>query len=92
MNTHELCSFLQEAGIHEDVVKSFSENRINGLGFFSLTEDEFNELIPMIGDRVTVRRLKQKLETAAVQQSDQTMVSVYVCNSLLTTYLHSTAV
>ena len=47
--------------------KSFSDNRINSLGFFGLTEDELKELIPVVGDRVAVR-LKQKLETEREEQ------------------------
>jgi len=48
MDMYELCSFLEEAGLHEDVIKSFSEKRINGVGFFSLNEEELKELIPAV--------------------------------------------
>ena len=53
MSTVDLCCLLEEAGVHEDVMRSFTQNRINGLGFLSLTEVDLKELVPVIGDRIS---------------------------------------
>ena len=62
MSTADLCRHLEEAGVHEDVTRSFTQNRIDGLGFLSLTEDDLKELIPVVGDRISVRKIKETFE------------------------------
>lgn len=42
-------------GISEETAERFSSNGICGLAFFSLTEDDLKELVPLIGARIKVR-------------------------------------
>ena len=57
MTCNEFTDFLMKEGFHEDVISSFSSNRICGATFCSLTEEDLKELLPVIGDRARVRRL-----------------------------------
>lgn len=72
MHTADLCCLLEEAGVHEDVTRSFTKNRINGMGFLSLTEDDLKELVPVIGDRISVRKLKEEFKKEPRQQEQVT--------------------
>ena len=65
MTVSEFNDFLMKEGFHEDVVSSFSDNRICGTSFCDLTEDDLKELLPVIGDRARVRRLLQDVKEVA---------------------------
>ena len=87
MNTADLFCLLEEAGVHEDVTRSFTENRINGMGFLSLTEEDLKELVPVIGDRISVRKLKENFKKEPRQQEQVTgMHHTYVANDSLASY------
>ena len=58
----EFSDFLMKEGFHEDVISSFSSNRICGASFCALTEEDLKELLPVIGDRVRIRRLLQEVK------------------------------
>lgn len=75
----DLCCYLEEAGVHEDVTRSFIQNRIDSLGFLSLTDDELKELIPVVGDRISVRRIKEKF---AIERRPQQQEQVAACVTL----------
>lgn len=53
--------FLIGEGFHDDVVAAFSSNRICGHTFVQLTEDDLKELLPVIGNRVRIRKLLNEL-------------------------------
>ena len=58
MGIDEFCDYLlEEKEFHSDVVTSFSRNRISGATFMGLSEDDLKDLVPVIGDRVNVRKL-----------------------------------
>ena len=57
LNCDEFSEFLEAQGAHEDIVASFSTNRISGEAFLNLSEDDLKELLPVIGDRVYIRGL-----------------------------------
>ena len=57
LNCEEFSEFLEEQGAHEDIIASFSSNRISGEAFLNLSEDDLKELLPVIGDRVYIRNL-----------------------------------
>ena len=61
MNCSEFTEFLMNQGFHEDVVSSLSNNRVCDTSFCDLTEEDIKELLPVIGDRVHVRRLLQEV-------------------------------
>ena len=61
MNCDDLVNFLETENVHEDVVSAFIKNRICGQVFLNLSNDELKELIPVIGDRVCVRGIIEKI-------------------------------
>ena len=44
-------------GFHEDVVLAFAANRICGQTFIEMTDEDIKELLPVIGDRIRIRKL-----------------------------------
>lgn len=68
MEVDEFCDYLmQDKGVHSEVVISFNRNRISGATFLELSEDDLRDLVPVIGDRVNVRKLL--VEAREVQAS-----------------------
>ena len=59
MTCSKFSDFLTKEGFHEDVISSFSTNRICGTSFCNLTEADLKEMLPVIGDRARVRTLLQ---------------------------------
>lgn len=53
----DFCDFLLKEGFHEDIVSTFTKNRICGETFFEMTEEDIKELVPIVGDRIRVRKL-----------------------------------
>ena len=53
----DLRDFLVKEGYHEDVVSTFSTNRICSQTFLEMTDEDLKELIPVMGDRIRVRKL-----------------------------------
>ena len=56
----ELCGLhdvLVKEGFHEDVVSAFAANRICGQTFIEMTDEDIQELLPVVGDRIQVRKL-----------------------------------
>ena len=53
--------FLVREGFHNDIVSAFSSNRVCGQTFVQLTEDDLKELLPVIGDRVRIRKLLKEI-------------------------------
>lgn len=63
MEIDEFCDYLlKEKGFHSDVVTSFNRNRISGATFLDLSEEDLKDLVPVIGDRVDVRKLLVQLK------------------------------
>ena len=60
MNCDDLVNFLETENVHEDV-SAFIKNRICGRVFLNLYNDKLKELIPVIGDRVCVRGIIEKI-------------------------------
>ena len=53
-HSEELGDFLQGKGASEEIVRAFSQNRIDGQAFVLLTEEDLRELVPLIGERTLV--------------------------------------
>lgn len=62
MNCSEFAEFLTDKGFHEEIVSSFSSNRVNGANFFDLTDEDLKEMLPVVGDRAHIRRLMRDLK------------------------------
>lgn len=60
-NCVDFSEFLIREGFHEDVVCAFSSNRICGQTFLLLNEGDLQELLPVIGDRVRIRKLLNEI-------------------------------
>jgi len=58
--------FLEAEGAHEDIIRTFLDNRISGEAFLSLEEDDLKELVPVIGDRIFVKKLLQQAQKTAI--------------------------
>ena len=57
-NEYEFCVL----EYHKDVIRNFSANRVSGATFVHLRDDDLKELLPIIGDRVGVRKLLEELK------------------------------
>ena len=57
MECEEFSDYLLAKGLGEDVVWNIVGNRIDGLLFTGLSEDEIKELAPAIGDRICLRKI-----------------------------------
>ena len=66
----EFSEFLVKEGFHEDVVSAFSSNRICGLTFVQLTEDDLKEMLPVIGDRVRIRKLLSEIRKVGLRKAE----------------------
>ena len=68
MGVDEFCDYLlEQKGFHSDVVTNFNRNRISGATFLDLNDEDLKDLVPVIGDRVNVRKLL--VESREVQSS-----------------------
>lgn len=57
LNVEDFGDFLLQKGVHEDIASLFVNNRITGVLFLKLSEEDLKELIPTIGDRIVVKEL-----------------------------------
>lgn len=57
LTCNEFSKYLTREGVHEEVIELFSLNRICGETFCDLNEEDLKELLPVVGDRVRIRRL-----------------------------------
>lgn len=63
LNVLELGKFLVDHGIEEETVQNFVRNKVCGDTFSKLTQEDLKELVPLIGNRVKVRELMQKVNS-----------------------------
>ena len=61
----QLSDYLLSSGIREEVAKAFQANLINGEAFLYLSED-LKELLPVIGNRILIRKLLKKLHEVII--------------------------
>lgn len=62
LTVSELCDFLKEQGISLNTLESFKSNMISGLSLTALDDSELKELIPILGDRASIRNIMTKLK------------------------------
>jgi len=74
MTCEELGEFLQLSGLQDDIVSSVMQHKVSGETFLELTEGDLKELIPNIGDRITIRKLLR-----ALREVSNTMQASYCC-------------
>ena len=53
----ELEEYLVEKGIAVEVARNFKLNLVTGKSFFTLSEEDIKELVPLIGMRPKIRSL-----------------------------------
>lgn len=61
LDSAEFGDYLLEEGFHEDIVSAFTKNRIRGEDFLEMTEEDLKELLPVVGDRIHVRKLLKSM-------------------------------
>lgn len=61
MVPEELGDFLLFKGFRDDVAFAMVTNNVSGEVFLDLSEEDLKELIPIVGDRITVRKLIKEL-------------------------------
>ena len=63
----EVCSFLlQEVpGLDEEVLETFQRHKISGAVFLDVTDEYLRELVPLLGDRIRVKKAVVKALNSA---------------------------
>ena len=61
MSTDELCAYLKQEipNISDNIVKLFSEHKIDGEVFLELDDEYLKEVAPLLGDRLKLKRVKK---------------------------------
>ena len=57
MNCEQLNDYLICQGIHSDVTTILTDNRIDGELFVAMCEDDLKEIVPVLGDRMRLRKI-----------------------------------
>lgn len=69
LSSLELCEFLSEKNIADDVVDAIMDNELTGEHLLLLTEMEMKELAPKIGDRVKLRQIVTSYKVISIINS-----------------------
>ena len=56
----DFAAYLQDNGIHEDVVSNVISNRVTSCIFLDLAEDDLKEIAPAVGDRIALRKILEQ--------------------------------
>lgn len=62
LSCQDLGEYLIDQEIHQEVVTIFHDNRICAESFLEMNEDDLKEMLPVIGDRILVRKLLINLQ------------------------------
>ena len=57
----EFARVLTSEGVHEDVVSNIIANRVTSSLFVELSDEDLKELVPAVGDRMTLRKVGGKV-------------------------------
>lgn len=66
-------------------IEEFRNNRINGMSFLTLTDEELKEIVPVLGERKVVKRLiysmvkTQKQDGIPLSPSSQAVCDISTC-------------
>lgn len=61
LNCDDLGQYLTDNGCHEEVVSTIISNRINGELLLELQEEDLKEMFPVLGDRMTIRKILDRI-------------------------------
>lgn len=64
----ELCDYLGNQELHQDVIAVIEENRLTGMDFVELSSAHLKELFPVLGTRMAVQRLVASLAPKSAEQ------------------------
>lgn len=53
----EFATYLEDNGLHEDIVSNVTSNRVTSSIFLDLKEEDLKELAPAVGDRIALRKI-----------------------------------
>ena len=62
MSKDDLCSYLERQDLEKEAVDTIRSNRISGAAFLELTPEHLKELFPVVGDRISVNKILQKVK------------------------------
>lgn len=62
----DFAAYLQDNGVHEDVVANVNYNRVTSCIFLDLAEDDLKEIAPAVGDRIVLRKILQQARKVPV--------------------------
>ena len=78
----DLCDYLTDQRLHEEVITTIRENRITGKHFVELTDELLREMFPCVGARMALSRLIGSLAgTETLQHCQKTTRSPSVSYS-----------
>ena len=64
LSVEELCDYLiEKENLDEDIVDILRANKIKGKTFIRLTKDHTKELFPVVGDRLELASIVEKMMT-----------------------------
>ena len=64
LSVEELCDYLiEKENLDEDLVDILRTNKIKGKTFIRLTEDHIKELFPVVGDRLELAGVVEKMKS-----------------------------
>jgi len=62
MTCEQLNDYLIDKGMHSDVSTIIMANRIDGELFMGMDEDDLKEIVPVLGDRMRLRKIMNTIE------------------------------
>lgn len=63
LTVEELLRMLTSKKISDDTLDSFMSNGIDGETFVAMTDDDLKEIVPMMCDRIKLRKLQNDMKT-----------------------------
>ena len=80
MSKEELPSYLEQEGLDTDVIDTLKCNKISSSSFLELSSEDLKELFPIVGDRIAVKKLLEKvkgpLKADSIASSSKSMVGL----------------
>ena len=65
MSRKELCDYLDGKGLDPKAVDTVRQNRLSRARFLELSKEHLKELLPVVGDRISVSKLLESLKVSS---------------------------
>ena len=81
LSKEELSKYLERHGLEPEVIDTIIRNRISGASFLELKSEHLKELFPVIGDRIAVNKILEKVKTSSKSGKNPSVSQVlYACS------------